>query len=59
MSDKYAMSKFMNSAQRVAAINADVEALTKKRDHAADKLGKPLLAWTYQMEIDKLIGLLK
>jgi hypothetical protein len=31
-----------------------IEQLAKKRDHAADVLNKPLLAWSYQVEIDDL-----
>lgn len=33
-----------------------IDMLAKKRDHAADVLNKPLLAWSYQDEIDRLIA---
>lgn len=36
-------------------INRSIEIAAKKRDHACDVLGKPLLGLTYQMEIDKLL----
>ena len=32
-----------------------IEQLARKRDYAADVLGKPILALTYQQEIDKLV----
>jgi hypothetical protein len=35
-------------------IGARIDALAKKRDHAADVLNKPMLAWSYQIEIDRL-----
>jgi hypothetical protein len=35
-------------------IERKIAALAKKRDHAADVLNKPILAWTYQQEIDAL-----
>lgn len=37
-------------------VKAQLDRLAEKRDHAADVLGKPLLALTYQMEIDKILG---
>lgn len=36
-------------------INQSIDIAAKKRDHAVDVLGKPLLGLTYQMEIDKLL----
>ncbi len=30
--------------------------LAKKRDYCTDVLGKPLLGWTYQDEIDRIIS---
>lgn len=33
-----------------------LDALAKKRDHCTDVLGKPMLGWTYQNEIDALIA---
>lgn len=35
-------------------VQRQIDLLAKKRDHAADVLGKPLLAWSYQIEINKL-----
>ncbi len=35
-------------------IESQLDKLARKRDYAADVLGKPMLALTYQMEIDKL-----
>jgi hypothetical protein len=36
-------------------LDQKLDVLAKKRDHAADTLNKPLLAWTYQDEINKLV----
>jgi hypothetical protein len=36
-------------------LNLRIELAAKKRDHACDVLGKPLLGMTYQMEIDRLV----
>jgi len=36
-------------------IDRRIEQCVKQRDHAADKLGKMLLAATYQQEIDALV----
>ena len=35
-------------------IEARIERCAKQRDHAADVLGKEMLAWTYQIEINAL-----
>jgi hypothetical protein len=34
---------------------ARINRLVKKRDYAADVLGKSMLAWSYQDEIDRLV----
>lgn len=38
-------------------LDKKLDQLAKKRDHAADVLNKPLLAWTYQREIDELLSM--
>ena len=55
---KFAMSKYASKEDRDRAINAEIDSLAKKRDHAADVEGKPVLAWSYQVDIDKLCALL-
>lgn len=37
------------------AMQLKIDAFARKRDYAADVLNKPALAWSYQIEIDKLI----
>jgi hypothetical protein len=39
-----------------AELQAKIDRLAKKRDHAADVLNKPMLAWSYQQEIDQLLA---
>jgi len=39
-------------------INRKIDRLVTKRDYAADVLGSPVLAWSYQQDIDKLVALL-
>ena len=58
MMDVYPMSQFASKNDRKAAINRDIDALAKKRDYAADVMGNPMLALSYQQDIDKLIDLL-
>lgn len=36
-------------------IEARIAQCVKQRDHSADVLGKELLAWTYQIEINDLV----
>jgi hypothetical protein len=58
-SEKFAMSMYASKADRAAAINKEIDKLAKKRDHAADVLGKVVLAWSYQVSIDALVDLLE
>lgn len=44
----------MITEQRKQEIKERIEMLAKKRDHCADVLSKPVLAWSYQDEINKL-----
>lgn len=37
-------------------LDRKLDQLAKKRDHCTDVLGKPLLGWTYQQEIEKLLA---
>ena len=53
-SEQFAMSKFASLEDRAEAINRSIDAVAKKRDYAADKMGNPMLCWSYQMDIDRL-----
>jgi hypothetical protein len=35
-------------------IETKIDALAKKRDHCCEVLNKPLLGWSYQVEINQL-----
>jgi hypothetical protein len=37
-------------------LDAKLDRLAAKRDHTVDVLGKPLLGWTYQKEINDLVA---
>ena len=52
------MSKYASKEDRDRAINAEMDRLAMKRDHAADVEGKPVVAWSYQVDIEKLAELL-
>ena len=53
------MSKFATWTDRENAIKAEIARLAKKRDYAADVMSNQILAWSYQMSIDKLAELLR
>lgn len=36
-------------------IEARIKQCVKQRDHACDVLGKEILGWTYQLEINELV----
>jgi hypothetical protein len=55
---KFAMSKYASKEERNAAINAELDKLARKRDYAADVEFKQMVAWSYQVDINKLVLLL-
>lgn len=37
-------------------LDRKLDRIAKKRDYAADVMNNPILAWSYQQEIDKLLA---
>lgn len=58
LDQRYSMSQYASKQDREDAINRAIDRLVKKRDWAADVKGSPLLAWSYQQDIDRLAELL-
>lgn len=57
--NRYALSRFASRDDRERAINAEIDRLATKRDHAADVNGNEWAAWSYQVDIDLLAALLE